>query len=101
MIHEHSVAAYYEELPKLSRRAARVLDWVELHPKVTDREVMIGLGYSDMNAVRPRCTELVDAGSLVEVGERRCPVTGKTVRVLDLSLDERGRRQDRRVEEAA
>lgn len=98
MIHSHSVLAYHQELPKLSRRALAVLNWIEYHPKVTDREVMRGLGFSDMNAVRPRVTELVDAGALVEVGERRCPVTGKTVRVLDLSLDERGRRQDARAE---
>ncbi len=98
MIHEHSIAAYHAELPKLSRRALRILDWLELHPKKTDREIMLGLGYSDMNSVRPRCTELVDCGSLVEVGEKRCEVTGKTVRILDLSLDQRGRRQDLRVE---
>ena len=98
MIHQHSIDAYHQEQPKLSRRALAVLDWIELHPKVTDREVMLGLGYSDMNSVRPRITELVDAGRLVEVSERVCDVTGKTVRVVDLSLDERGQRQDARVE---
>lgn len=101
MIHQHSRDAYHSEQPRLSARARRVLDWIELHPKVTDREVMRGLGFSDMNAVRPRITELVNAGALVEVGERTCHVTRKTVRVVDLSLDERGRRQDIRVEQAA
>ena len=97
MIHEHSIAAYHEEGEKLSRRAARILDWLELHPGKTDREVMLGLGFSDMNSVRPRVTELVDVGALVEVAAKRCPVTGKTVRIVDLSLDEKGRRQDRRL----
>lgn len=98
MIHEHSVAAYHEELPRLSRRALAILDWVELHGKATDRDVMQGMGFTDMNCVRPRITEAVDLGALVEVGEKRCPVTRKSVRIVDLSLDERGRRQDRRMD---
>ena len=97
-MHAHSLEAYRAEQPKLSRRAERILDWIETHPRVTDRDVMVGLGYTDMNAVRPRITELVDAGRLVEVAEKPCAVTRKTVRIVDLSLDEKGRRQDRRVE---
>lgn len=101
MINPHSRVAYHEEMPRLSRRVLRILDWIEAHPRVTDRDVMVGLGYSDMNSVRPRITEAVDLGALVEVGEKRCEVTGKTVRIVDLSLDERGRRQDSRVEAVA
>lgn len=101
MIHEHSIAAYHAELPKLTRRALKIIEWLELHPKKTDREIMIGMGFTDMNMVRPRVTEAVDLGSLVEVGEKRCAITGKTVRIVDLSLDERGRRQDARVEALA
>lgn len=100
MIHQHSIAAYHAELPKLSRRALRILDWLELHPKKTDREIMLGLGFTDMNSVRPRITEAVESGALVEVGEKRCPVTGKLVRIVDLSIDQRGRRQDSRCEAA-
>ncbi len=33
-----------------------------------------------MNACRPRVTELIEAGVLVEHDSVRCPVTGKTVR---------------------
>lgn len=90
-VHEHSRQAYRAERPNLSARAKLVLEWVRLHPGTTDRDIRAGLGYADMNAIRPRVTELVEAGKLVEVGARRCPVTGKTVRVLDLSLAERGR----------
>lgn len=96
-VHPHSAIAYREESQRLSRRAQRVIDWLELHPRQTDREVMVGLGFTDMNAVRPRITEAVMAGRLVEVGEKRCPVTGKTVRIVDLSIDERGQRQDLRA----
>lgn len=101
MIHEHSFAAYHAELPKLSRRAVKVIDWIELHGPSTDRDVMIGMGFTDMNCVRPRITEALDRGALAEVGERKCPVTGKTVRVVTLSLDERGQRQDRRMDACA
>lgn len=100
MIHQHSIAAYHSELPKLSRRVLAIIDWLELHPKKTDREIMLGMGFTDMNMVRPRVTEAIELGAMVEVSEKVCQVTGKTVRIVDLSLDERGRRQDARVEAA-
>lgn len=96
MIHQHSIAAYHAELPKLSRRAASIIAWLELHPCKTDREVMQGMGFTDMNSVRPRITEAIDMGALVEVGEKVCPFTNKTVRIVDLSLDAKGRLQDAR-----
>lgn len=101
MIHEHSIAAYHDELPRLSRRALKIIDWLELHGPATDREVKDGMGFGDMNSVRPRITEAVELGALVEVSEKRCSLTGKTVRIVALSLDERGRRQDRRMEALA
>lgn len=48
-----------------------------------------------------RGPEAVELGALIEVSEKRCHLTGKTVRIVDLSLDERGRRQDRRMEAIA
>lgn len=101
MIHEHSRAAYHAELPRLSRRAAAIIAWLEIHPCKTDREVMLGMGFTDMNSVRPRITEAIDMGALAEVGEKVCQMTRKTVRIVDLSLDEKGRRQDQRVEATA
>ncbi len=101
MIHQHSIAAYLEDLPRLSKRAQAIIAWIELHPRVTDREVKDGMGFSDMNCVRPRITEAIDMGELVEVGEVLCPYTRKRVRLVDLSLDARGRRQDQRVEAMA
>lgn len=82
MIHANSHAAYHQERKKLSRRAMLILAWIDLNGQHTDREVMRGMGFSDMNSVRPRITELVDAGQLVEVRDVRCPVTRKTVRVV-------------------
>lgn len=86
MIHDNSLAAYRSEEPKLSKRAEAIYQWILEHGPHTDREVSKGMGFGqDMNACRPRITELIDAKRLMEVCSRRCPVTGKTVRVVDVS----------------
>ncbi len=46
----------------------------------TDREVVAAMGKQDMNAARPRLTELVQEGVLVEVGDVIDAATGKSVR---------------------
>lgn len=79
-MHANSLSAYHQERPRLSQRAAEVLDVVRMFGPLTDRQIAETLGYRDMNAVRPRCTELIEAGLLVEHDNARCPVTGKTVR---------------------
>lgn len=82
MIHENSLAAYYSEADRLSRRAWLVLAYVKSHGPLTDRQVMHGMGFKEPNCVRPRITELIDAGKLQEIRSIRCPETGKTVRVV-------------------
>lgn len=52
---------------------------------LTDREVMILLEFTDMNAVRPRITELLIEGKLVEVGSTTCTTTGRNVRLCEVS----------------
>lgn len=83
-MHENSLAAFREEGSRLTSRALAVLGWVEQFGPATDREVMRGMGFSDPNAVRPRLTELVQAGKLMEVCTRKDEKTGKTVRVVDI-----------------
>jgi predicted HTH transcriptional regulator len=83
-MHPHSLDAYRAEESKLSKRAEAVLTWITEHGPHTDREVMQGMGFTEPNAVRPRITELIDAGKLMEVCSVRCPVTGKTVRRVDI-----------------
>lgn len=84
-MHDNSIAAYQEERPKLSKRAELIYAWILEHGPRTDREVAQGMGFGqDMNACRPRITELIAAGRLMEVCSRRCPATGKTVRVVDV-----------------
>ena len=48
----------------------------------TDREIMQGCGYKDMNAVRPRITELIKRGFLEECGDIKDPLTKRKVRLI-------------------
>ena len=84
VIHANSIQAYHAEKPKLSRRATAILAYITEHGPHTDREVMRGMGFAEPNAVRPRITELVDAGLLMEVGDVTCPTTHKRVRRVDV-----------------
>lgn len=83
-MHKNSVDAYHAEEVKLSRRQQAVYDWILKHGPHTDREVMRGMGFTDMNSVRPRITELLDLKKLMEVGNVICPVTNKNVRRVDV-----------------
>lgn len=87
-MHANSLAAHRAEEAKLSKRAAAILAWVRAHGPHTDREIAYGMGFGEnLNAVRPRITELMEApcARLMEVCSRRCPVTGKSVRVVDVN----------------
>lgn len=83
-MHENSLSAYHAEETKLSARAQAILDWITVHGPHTDREVMRGMGFTDMNSVRPRITELIEMAKLMQVGDVRCPVTNKLVRRVDI-----------------
>ena len=82
-MHEHSLEAFELERPKLGSRAAAIFYWLRDHDRprgYTDREIKDAWGFDDMNSIRPRVTELVGMGLLIECGKRRCIETGKTVR---------------------
>jgi hypothetical protein len=86
-MHRNSLDAYHTEEPKLSKRAAAVLAWVERHGPHTDREIAYGMGFGEnLNAVRPRITELLEAphAKLMDVGDVICPVSKKRVRRVDV-----------------
>lgn len=84
MIHQNSVVAFHADLDRFSRRAREILEWITAHGPRTDRQVMDGMGFREPNQVRPRITELVESGALMEVGDIVCPVTGKRVRRVDI-----------------
>lgn len=84
-VHSNSISAYRSQEARLSRRAQAVLDWIEGHGPHTDRQIAYGMGFGEnLNAVRPRITELITVNKLMEVCNVSCPVTGKTVRKVDV-----------------
>lgn len=81
MIHDNSIASYHEIKPELSGRRREIyLTLKNYSRKATDREIKELMGLGDMNAVRPRITELIKSGYVEEVGSTKCPITNKTVR---------------------
>jgi len=81
----HSLDAYHEQVHAFSRRETVIFCHLLDNPGSTDRQVKDALfgPASDMNTVRPRINELIDAGWIRVCGERHCPLTGKLVRVLE------------------
>jgi len=55
-----------------------VLSLIRRYPDRTDRELARLAGRADPNVLRPRRTELYQAGYLIMAGRRRCSVTGRT-----------------------
>ncbi len=82
-LHQNTINSYIEEMPNMSKRAKHIYDFLlETSGTYTDRQVMEQLGYSEMNQVRPRITELIRAKRLFEVGSTRCERTNKRVRLI-------------------
>ena len=87
--HPNSVDAYYEGLLSnlFSSREKEIIDSLEVLGRVTDRDIMEYLGYTDMNQVRPRITELINkAGLLEEIGFTHDPATDKKVRIIRIKV---------------
>ena len=86
-VHRNSCAAYHtSDFSDRERAIIRVLS--ESSCPLTAREIAGRLGFSDLNAVRPRCTELAspERRVLCEAGDVRCPVSGKTVSTYALAI---------------
>lgn len=81
-MHENSLEAYRSERPKLNGRKRDIFDYIAKHGPCSDREVMSALGFSDPNATRPRCTELIEMGLVEQFDSVRDDLTGKRVRRL-------------------
>ena len=86
-MHENSLLAYATERAHLSTREQMIVNRMkqDIFGQWTDRQVMNALGFTDMNAVRPRLTSLIQKGILKEVGNVRDLITGKTVRTVSLT----------------
>lgn len=84
-MHAHSLEGHREEQPTFAPRLSAILAVYAQHGRLTDRDVMRRLGYTDPNSVRPRVTEAIKAGLLEEIGLTEDRVTGKTVRVCAIA----------------
>lgn len=67
-------------------RKAKILVALQAGP-MTARCVMQVLGYSDLNSVRPRLTELVQEGRVVEAGTVWDPISERNVVLYALKED--------------
>lgn len=81
-IHDNSRDSWREEKPRVYGRRQQILSAFRTAGTLTDRGVANFLGWEDMNKVRPRITEMVDDGTLVEVGSVYCQKTRRLVRLL-------------------
>lgn len=82
-MHQNSLAAFDEIEEERSDRANAIYGLlIAGGTAMTDRQVMHALGFHDMNAVRPRITELKESRWVQEVGTVECPVTGRHVRLV-------------------
>ena len=71
-------------------RKAEILVALQAGP-MTARCVMQVLGYSDLNSIRPRLTELVHEGAVIEAGVLWDDVSKRNVVVYALKEDSNGR----------
>jgi hypothetical protein len=90
VIHPNSIAALRQEqaFSCPQKRETLILESAKSWPGIgtfTDREMMQYLKLPDMNAVRPRITEMVERGLLVECQSVIDSVTGKRVRTCRLA----------------
>jgi hypothetical protein len=81
--HENSIVGFYETTTERARRRVAVMEAFKSAGRpLTDREVCHALGFNDMNAARPRISEAIDDGLLIEVGKVRDELTGRLVRLV-------------------
>ena len=88
MIAETSVIAYKEHKAagKVGSQALSLFDAMEFHKDYSRRE-LAGLTGLELSSVCGRVNEMLQIGMLKEVSQRKCKITGKTVKpVVKISL---------------
>jgi len=83
-MHKNSIETYHSIKPFLTKRQLVIYNWLEANGEASDRQIKVGLGFDDLNAVRPRITEMVQRKQLREVKTVRCSVTKKPVRIVEV-----------------
>lgn len=93
-IHENSVESHidHEEAGKgntYRHQIINLLTYTQQH--MTDRQIIDRLHVTDVNNIRPEITRLKQLGVISEVGKTKCPITGKTVRLVAIVPKGQGR----------
>ena len=82
-IHANSSKAWHEIADSLGKWQKYIFEALRnAYDPQTDRDVKAITRADDMNQVRPRITELIKQGLVIEVGTTTCKHTGKTVRLV-------------------
>lgn len=88
MTHRHSIESF-KEMIRTGARNTRCLLIYKLLTKYkkpkTDKQISAALGSQDPNYARPRITEMIKSGALVEAGETYDTKTQRTVRLVRLA----------------
>lgn len=74
---ETRLEAYIQRPTPRAREILQVLGDREM----TSREIATAMGFTDMNAVKPRMTELKNLGKIKAISKRKDPVTNVRVAV--------------------
>lgn len=82
-------ASHEEIKPKKEIRRQQIMEAIIEYGPMTVDELMDCLGYHDPNRVRPRLTELTQAGALCTIGKRRSRRSGKLVAVWAINEQKR------------
>jgi len=103
-MHVNSLNAYYEQIKNFNNKEKLIYGHISMSSTpLTDREVKdeVYTISHDMNAVRPRISDLIKKGWLVEVHKVKDRVTGKNVRtVRAVSPEERYKLQTQAVQQS-
>ena len=94
-MHPNSLAAFSNL--ELSLRQQIVYDtFIRAEKSQTDRQILYRLIKSyegDMNKVRPRITEMIKMGVLIEIGKTECSYTKQRVRVCMIPIMHEGEQE--------
>lgn len=88
MRHENSPESLQGQVKKGKPFSYRRKVWEILSQRtepMTDREIIETLHEQDVNNVRPEITRLKQDQLIMEVGKKKCPVTGKPVRLVRIT----------------
>lgn len=87
--HANSINAREAIKTDAQRRCEMIINYLVRQGPSTDRQVLNGLfpGREDMNLVRPRISDLIRVGTLIEHSEVRDPKTGRKVRRVQLTTE--------------